>query len=483
MLNLHIPSSDKQVPKVSEAFILENVLKTKQKTSIDILFDSIIMPHWGNYVTMHDLEVLHWCATAKVLSSNVDRRRMIIRQVLEPRGFKRLTGGTNREVYVHYEDQSIVAKIALDRVGLNDNQREYDVQKLLFPWVAKMIQVCPSGVLGFAERVNPILSRKEYNAYLPMIYMMLTEILGKYVMEDVGTDFFKNVGIRENYGVVLLDYPYVYELDGNKLHCNNVIDDHICGGEIDYDVGMNHLYCTRCKKQYLASDLQRCIDTNKISIDNSKGGRKPMMVKLVKGDKVLASSYDSDSIVRPNVSKPIATKSRNGFHANIVKNGKIIGGTDVKKPVNNEIQEVVSIPDTVVDTSVDETVMTSRYDVKKEEEERITIDEQIAEKIKNPVKEEVVVKTVTESVVRQEAVVKREEEKPQQEQQRNVTVEEDASPEPWGHKKKEPEKDDGSVKPFVLNMNRNNSQNQSNDFVFTSRPRVADPYKNNGGRK
>lgn len=483
MLNLHIPPNEKEVPKVSEAFILENVLKTKQKTFKDIMFESITMPPWTYYLTMHDLEVLYWCATSKSLSSNVDQRRMIIRQVLEPRGFKRLTGGTNREVYTHYEDQSIVAKVAIDRVGLNDNQREYDIQKLLFPWVAKMIQVCPSGVLGFAERVNPILSRKEYNAYLPMVYMMLTEILGKYVMEDVGTDFFKNVGVRKDYGVVLLDYPYVYELDGNKLCCRNIVDGYICGGEIDYDEGMNHLCCKKCKKKYLASDLQKYIDQHQIMIDSTKGGRKPMMVKLVKGNQVLASSYDSDSIVRPDVPRNVPTRAHNGFHANIVKNGQIIGGTDMGKEINNNIQDIITIPDTVFDedeSSVNTTTVQQNQSYTKEEEKiRDNVDQQIAEKIKNPINDKINDSKSNASIESKpdiEPVV----EKPQQDQQQNVSVEE-TFPEPWGHKKKDSENGSGSsIKPFVLNMNRGN---QSNDFVFTSKPRVADPYKNNGGQK
>lgn len=312
---------------VSEKVLLENVLKQRQRTYADELFDSIIMPPWTNYVTMRDLEILYWAATAKSLAGNVDARRKIIRQTLEPRGFKRLTGGTNREVYTHYEDQSIVAKVGLDMVGLGDNQKEFNVQRVLFPWVSKMIQVCPSGVLGFAERVTPILSRDEYNAYLPMIYLMLTDLLGKYVLEDVGTDFFKNVGIRRGHGVVLLDYPYAYELDGNKLHCNNIMaDGTICHGEIDYDAGMNYLVCTNCGKRYYASELRKRKDPN---IEIKQGGKKPMLVKLVKGDKVLAGSYDSDSITRPDVQqKTEQVEAPTRIRAEIVKGNKVLNDTD-----------------------------------------------------------------------------------------------------------------------------------------------------------
>ena len=44
-------------------------------------------------------------------------------------------------------------------------------------------------------------------------------------MADIGTNFFMNWGIRPGFGPVLLDYPYVYELDGNKCvnHFFNLI--------------------------------------------------------------------------------------------------------------------------------------------------------------------------------------------------------------------------------------------------------------------
>lgn len=350
MLNLNLPnvSDRKQIPLVSGKFLFENILTQKQRTEADELFDSITMPPWTQYVSMHDIEVLYWAATAKSMAGNIDARRKIIRQVLEPRGFKRLTGGTNRDVFTHYEDQTIVAKVALDMVGLGDNQKEYDVQRVLFPWVTKMIQVCPSGVLGFAERVVPILSRREYNAHIPMVYLMLNELLGRYVMEDIGTEFFKNVGIRKGFGVVLLDYPYAYELDGNKLNCHNtLIDGTICGGEIDYDAGMNYLLCKRCGKRYYASDLQKYIDKEQISIDSIKGGKRPMLARLVKGNKVLSGSYDSDSIIRPNTAiarDDSQDRPSRVISANIVKGGKVLGGTDGPDYRNDTVSTTLTIP-------------------------------------------------------------------------------------------------------------------------------------------
>ena len=88
--------------------------------------------------------------------------------------------------------------------------------------------------------------------------MITTVLVGKYVLEDFGTKFMYNWGIRRGFGPVLLDYPEIYELDGSKITCFAQLDDGtICGGEIDYDEGFNFLYCTKCGTRYRAIDLAK----------------------------------------------------------------------------------------------------------------------------------------------------------------------------------------------------------------------------------
>ena len=344
----------------------------EQPTRADILFESITMPPWTEYVTMHDLEVLYWAATTKSLAGKSDKRRSAIKQVMEARGFKLMAGGTNRLVFKHYEDPHIVGKVALDDVGLKDNTAEYIVQRSIFPNVAKMIQVCPSGVLGFAERVTPILTREEYNAYLPMIYMMLMDVLGEYVMDDVGTDYFKNLGIRQGYGVVLLDYPYLYKLDGNKLCCNDInpATGIRCGGEIDYDAGLNHLYCTKCGIQYLAADLEDNLAKHKITIRHQKGGKRPMKVVIMKGGKVIAGNDYYSSDVMEEIKKQEQPKQYEGIHASIVKGNKVIAGTGSDpNEIANVVQELV-LPDPVIEeTKEEEPKEMVREDINEEKHE------------------------------------------------------------------------------------------------------------------
>lgn len=282
----------------------KSVLFTPQSTNYQELFESIQMPINGwALLSPDDVNRLYWIATTGSLAGKFDKKRELMDEVMHNRGFKFMAGGTNRMVYKHYEFPTIVAKVPIDKVGMNDNIAEMENQKLIWPYCTKMLQIV--GHIGFAERVEPILNRYQFNAFAAMIYLTTLQLVGKYVLEDIGTDYWKNWGVRTGWGPVLLDMPYIYPLDGNKLICRKPMrDGRPCLGLIDYDPGFNHLYCTRCGRMYNAAELQDNIKKKIIDLDQSnKGGKKPMLAKLMRGNKVLASNYSSDSIVKPDVRK------------------------------------------------------------------------------------------------------------------------------------------------------------------------------------
>lgn len=264
-------------------------LKYKNKSIDDFVFDSLWIPPMQCYLTPQDVEALRKIATSLRLSGRIQVKYKMIDDIMRARGFRRFSRGTNRVVYSFLEDTRFVVKIALDKVGMQDNPREFENQKFLQPFVTKMFYVSPCGTVGFAERVKPIANIEEFKEIAEdVFYMLVCKILGEYVVEDCGNKYFKNYGIRPGCGPVLLDYPYVYKLDGNKLICNNELEDGSkCGGEIGYDDGINFLYCNKCGKKYLASDLKDNSIINKLIID--KGGNK-MKVCIMKGNKILASN-------------------------------------------------------------------------------------------------------------------------------------------------------------------------------------------------
>ena len=58
-----------------------------------------------------------------------------------------------------------------------------------------MFYISPCGTVGFAERVLPIKNKKEFKEIAPDVFeILVNKILGKYVMEDVGTKYFMNYG-------------------------------------------------------------------------------------------------------------------------------------------------------------------------------------------------------------------------------------------------------------------------------------------------
>lgn len=137
------------------------------------------------------------------------------------------------------------------------------------------------------------MSKEEFISVSDDIFDILNlKILGKYILEDVGTNFFMNWGLRLGFGPVLLDFPYVFELDGSKLYCNklDLTTGEKCNGLIDYDVGFNKLVCTKCGKVYFATELKKDISNKIISIRDSIGD---VDIVVTLGDEIV-KDFSSD---------------------------------------------------------------------------------------------------------------------------------------------------------------------------------------------
>jgi len=309
---------------------LLSVLYSKEKSPLEFKFDSMWMPSMYNYLTQQDIQALYNIASSIRYSSKIELKYKLIDDIMTVRGFKKFASGTNRVVYSYLEDQSFLVKIAIDRVGLGDNPAEYKNQFLLKPFVSKMFECSPCGTVAFVERLEPITSRQEFLSIGEDIFNLLNEfIIGKYVLEDIGSKYFMNYGLRKGFGVCLLDYPYVYELDGNKLYCNKqeLETKNLCGGEIDYDAGFNNLICSKCGKRFKAKDLQQSVQNKLILLKNE--GEIDMKIKVSYRGEVIRefnSSDESDVIVRKQ-------KQQSQPTMNVKVNGVPIGGP--KTPINN----------------------------------------------------------------------------------------------------------------------------------------------------
>ena len=265
----------------------------------------------SSYISLPEIQYFDHIATSAKLAGKSKRYKIdMMSEVLRPKGFIYMTAGTNRVVFRNDYDQSFLLKIGFDSTGINDSLREFHNQEVLKPFVPKVFDVSARGTIGLVERVHPILNRAEFTSVAGQIFDILNKkILGKYVLEDIGTDFFKNWGLRDGFGPVLLDYPYVYEIDGSKLVCNKPLPDGtLCKGLIDYDEGFNTLVCERCGRRHTAKSLAKNNGAILITKDylTQQRGRRTMQLPKVQIKRSDGSTYGDDLSV--NVKEDVVMK-------------------------------------------------------------------------------------------------------------------------------------------------------------------------------
>lgn len=277
---------------------IRDILYSQEKSPLDFKFDSLQAKPLHYYIPdYNDILRLNYIATSVKYASKIELKYKEIEKVMRKNGFRKFHAGTNRVVYVPYNDNTVVAKIAVDEVGIKDNPAEMNNQQHLKPFVTKVFDMSPCGVIAITERVHPILTKEEFIMVAEDVYdLLVNKIIGKYVLEDIGSKYFMNFGIRSSFGVVLLDYPYMYELDGKKLYCNKEINSFThehCGGTIDYDIGFNNLICTKCGKLYLAQQLEQDTEHKKIII---KGANEMKWERVINGQTVSSHNEEHRSI-------------------------------------------------------------------------------------------------------------------------------------------------------------------------------------------
>ena len=283
---------------------LLNSLYAKRSSPAEFNFAALRAPNICQLLTEYDIGKIYDITTSVKYSSKVRMKIEAIREILRPRGFDQFANGTNRMGFRYLEDKSIILKVAYKTSGLDNGFREMRNQIYMQPFCTKTFEVHPSGTVSLHERVLPITNKEEFLSVIDDVFGVLTCLLGKYVLEDVGTKYFMNWGIRSGFGPVILDYPDLFELDGKKLYCNRPIFPNtkfpVCNGLIDYDEGFNTLVCKCCGKEYRASELEKARDNREIILE----GDVNMKVRMIKNGVVLAESESiTDTIVAPEAQK------------------------------------------------------------------------------------------------------------------------------------------------------------------------------------
>lgn len=290
---------------MSRISVLDAIYTAKKGgNALDFNYDKLCAPPIRSIFNQYEISALYRIATSIRYNANIEKKYELIDSIMTAKGFKKAHCGTNRIVYNFLEMPTFVAKVALDKVGLADSPAEFKNQEFFKPFCCKIFEVDPSGVIAFVERVNPITSLEEFLSISDDVFnMMITKIIGRYVVDDLGTEKFMNYGLRYNadgttFGPVIIDFPYAYELDGAKLYCNREVFPGIrCKGEIDYDNGFNKLICNKCGKVYKAQELKKD-DKDILLIYTSDNGGIHMRARIVANGKVIKDTgYSSDSIL------------------------------------------------------------------------------------------------------------------------------------------------------------------------------------------
>mgnify|MGYP002673826551 CR=1 FL=1 len=266
-------------------------LYANKGTALEFNYDLLTAPPLLSLIPMRDIEYLYKIVTSIRYNSKLDFKKSEMKRVLEYYGFKKLHAGTHRIAWRHLEYPTIILKVPLNKSSLMDNIREYQNQSFLKPFCTKVFETTPDGLLGLFEKVDPIQSREEYESVASDVFDFLNEkIIGKYIVDDIGTESFMNIGLRTvktcgySFGPVLLDFPEVYPLDGSKLYCNASKNGVYCGGAIDYDPGFNTIRCTKCGRTYEARELRKAEENHEII---KEGASKNMRIVLKRGDQVV----------------------------------------------------------------------------------------------------------------------------------------------------------------------------------------------------
>lgn len=264
-------------------------------------FNALFGPHIYDVVPPPVVEYVHQYIIDPANSGNTAKKVYHIDEVLYPYGLRRFASGTNRAVYKYLEDQTFCVKTSFDDVGIKDNPAEFINQEYLKPFVSKIFSTSPCGTMATCERVIPIRSRQEFASIAGDVFDVSANVfLGRpYLVEDFGTAWFKNWGIRRGFGPVLVDFPHLFSASLPDLYCTNMTPLGLpCGGGLDYDTGFNIIYCTRCGKRHLSKQIGKALEQKTISFKGG-GSMNGLHIIAMQGDKIVADRIGVDNHIDP----------------------------------------------------------------------------------------------------------------------------------------------------------------------------------------
>lgn len=311
-------------------------------------YDGMMKPPIWNYIPIQVINQIYNLIHDPKLMARPSKKYKMMNDILRPFGIRHLASGTNRRSFYCAYDETIVFKIGIDSVGEEANLMEYYAQNVLKPFCAKMYDVTPNGTIALSERVETMTEEEYRQIYCDNIFDLIFMILNRgYIMEDVGVNFFKNWGVRYGFGPVVLDYPYVYQVDWTKLKCirRDPITGDKCLGDLDYNYrkGMSEIICKKCGARYNARDLALRSNIGMTQINDRRKRTMPLIntnikVAIRRNGKIVNRFYAEDEVKRdPN--KTIKGEPQHIVTSTLSANTTL--GNEVTDRVSKVSQEII----------------------------------------------------------------------------------------------------------------------------------------------
>ena len=195
-------------------------------------------------------------------ANNNDKYEMIVKLIqdahIENLGgtFRRLGQGTNR---MAVQIDGYAFKIALDSAGCIDNRREMLYTKELQPYVIKVYECTPSGLIAVSEYVDITESEYVFSERRDEVVEILESISENYLIGDCGITGknYLNWGVRDDGSLCILDFAYIYSVSYKVFVCTGIdCEEH---PTLEYEPDFVTLKCPSCGRKYTFGSLRRKI--------------------------------------------------------------------------------------------------------------------------------------------------------------------------------------------------------------------------------
>lgn len=198
-----------------------------------------------------DLLTKLWLITKTSGASNNEKGQLVKETLRENNvPFSPLGSGTNR-LGILIDGYSF--KIALDEDGMIDNRREFLYTTKLQPYVIKVYEISPMGLIAVSEYFT-LFTYDDYREHAEEMKDILKIVSRSFLIGDVGVTGknYVNWGFREDGTIGMLDFAYIYSVDYKLFTCS-CSDDAI----LVYDDDFVKLVCPQCGRKYTFGSIRK----------------------------------------------------------------------------------------------------------------------------------------------------------------------------------------------------------------------------------